>query len=381
MSTDLKFALIKNQDDAMKSINENYYVELDASFFRIIFQEYLDFRGVSMVVRDVNNQTDFVTCQSKIVQMYIDEILKVYKIQKEIESMYPQQAQAAATTQNFAKDLNSALTAQQNLIDLFATQFGFLEKGSLFELSSLVLDKIFKNYLWQMTNNAPSITKTLDISETNDEDVVKDVKTKYTEANTQDNEGPVIEEIDGGGYKNKTMKKYKNNKNGTLRKKSKLYNSNNKANAKSKNLESNIIQTGGAVQIEELFVEFCVSETTPKQTISSAKKTMFINTQFNYTEVRREIRKNIFSQIYNYASSFVEIAGDTFSEIFSSEDKNEERRMAKEAARMEASNKALEELNKGNVLLSKIFKTYKSMGFITTDENYESTVNYDLKKI
>jgi SpoVK/Ycf46/Vps4 family AAA+-type ATPase len=379
LSKDLDFKLVKDQREQIigplqkntnkKAINENYYVELDASFFRIIFQEYLDFRGVSMVVRDVNNQTDFVTCQSKIVQMYIDEILKVYKIQKEIESMYPQQAQAATTTQNFAKDLNSALTAQQNLIDLFATQFGFLEKGSLFELSSLVLDKIFKNYLWQMTNNAPSITKTLDISETNDEDVVKDVKTKYTEANTQDNEGPEIEDIDGGGYKNKTMKKYKNNKNGTLRKKSKFYNSNIKEKTRSKHFESNIIQTGGAVQIEELFVEFCVSETTPKQTISSAKKTMFINTQFNYTEVRREIRKNIFSQIYNYASSFVEIAGDTFSENFSSEAKNEERRMAKEAARMEASNKALEELNKGNVLLAKIFKTYKSMGFITTDEN------------
>ena len=367
LSKDLKFNLIKDQSEPIKAINENYYVEFDASFFRIIFKDYLDFRGVSMVVRDTNNQTDFVTCQSKIVQMYIDEILKVYKIQKGIEFMYPPPAQGqapAATNPKFANKLNADLTAQQNLIDLFATRFGFSEKGSLFELSSLVLDKIFKNYLWQMTNNTPSISQTLTISETTEEDVDNNVKTKDAEA-----DGPEIEDIDGGGYKNKTMKKYKNNKNGTLRKKSKLYASNNKVKAKSKTFESNIIQTGGAVKIEELFVEFCVSETTPKQTISSAKKTMFINTQFNYTEVRKEIRKNIFSQIYNAASSFVELGSDAFSEIFSSEEKNEERRMAKEAAKMEASNKALEELNKGNVLIAKIFKKYKSMGFITTDEN------------
>ena len=321
--------------------SSNYYIKIHKDFFQIMFKDIFEIDSKYFNPYDMKKVKFCETTTQKLIQLYIDDVIKFYKFGKTFDF----------------------IGLQPYMLKLYMDELIKPDVGIISIINSICL-RVYDNYVLSNTQMLYVLGKPYPADD-NDAKNAEDLKTEAINSNV----------IGFGGSINrfKTLKNIKNKKNTSLR------------NTKQKGgvvtipaKKINDTQDQGVDKQYKDFLRFCINNSeTPLDNSSKniANKSIFISTKFDIEKIKY-LRRT--SALFLAGRGIANLVGRLSGYIANWVNKDYGEAQANKEESFK--NEILQELKTSKMLLPSIFKTIYSIGFLIekTDKKFKDSNSLDI---
>jgi AAA+ superfamily predicted ATPase len=318
---------------------ENYYIQIHKDFFQIMFKDVFEIDTKYFSPYDMKKVKFCETTTQKLVQLYIDDVIKFY---------------------NFGK-IFTIVGTQPYILKMYLDKLNvdIDENNPNMNIITSICLRVYDNYVLSNTEMLYVLGK------------------KYPQDNIKDaaknlNKDALDDAIGFGGNRNKskTFKNIKNKKNTSLR------NTKQKGGVDTVPSEKIDINVGDEVKKQyNKFLRFCINNTeTPDDNSSQniANKSIFISTEFDVAGVKVLKKTSAWHTAFGGLKKGFKFISDKLANLINP-DYDEAQANKNNALKQEI----LQELKTSKLLLPSIFKKINSIGFlIQKSEKKYSDANF-----